>query len=207
MSRILFIISSMCFLLSTLGCSSSTLRVESTPDGADVYAQVPGQTRKKIGQTPLNINESTVGSNQDAFQISITKNGYSTESVLVPPTIFSRSSSIQAQLVESNSASKTLSDQALQSVARSVALAQSYIMSKDYSMAEQILIQASSQYPGVATLQELLGNVYYLKRDLSKALTYYKQAYDMNPSTDTQRMINKIHGIQSFRAPSSGVSQ
>jgi hypothetical protein len=196
------IFSSACILCS---CSSSTLRVESQPEGADVFININGQSGKKIGQTPVNILESTVGNADQPFQITVSRDGFQTESVLVPPTTFSRSTTLQMKMKEISSSSKLLNDQALQKVASQTAQAQLLIKSKDYEIAEQSLNILIAQYPGVATFHELEGNIHYLRRDLAKALASYKRAYELNPSNvDTQRMINKIEDIRGERSPASG---
>lgn len=191
------------FVLSS--CSSSTLRVESVPEGADIYISINGQTAKKVGVTPLVIPESQVNSGNDAFQLSIVKEGFMSENILAPATIFSRNSNVQVKLKELSNSKQSANDEVLQKVSSQVAYTQSLVRSKDYDGAERTLLNILPQFPNVATFHELLGNVYYLKKDLQRAHASYSKALDLNPSnTDTVRMIQRIEGIRSdLRSPSS----
>lgn len=188
-----------------VSCSVATIRVESQPEGADVFANINGQSSRKIGQTPLNLVESTLSIGDQPFQLVVSKEGFQTENILVPSTAFSRTTLLQMKLKEISSSNKVMNDQMLQKVASQTALAQSLMKSKEYEQAEQSLVAMIAHYPGVATFHELLGNIHYLRRDLSKALTSYRKAYELNPSNiDTQRMINKIEDIRGERTPSGG---
>lgn len=191
-------------LVGTVGCASSALRVESNPEGADVFVAIEGQAPKKIGTAPLNILEGTINPGQHAFQVTVSKEGYHSESVLIPAGSFSRSAVVNVRLNEIPSTAKQLNEQTLQKLASLVASAQAMIVSKEYGIAEQTLINGLSQYPNVSTLHELLGNVYYLQRDLTRALSSYRRAHSMNPNnSDTQRMIRKIEDIEGSRGAAS----
>lgn len=197
---------SILFLFS--GCSSSQLRVESTPEGADVSVVLAGQTPRKIGQTPLNLVEKTIGIENTDYQIILSKDGFYPENVLVPSTVFPKNSNIRAQLKEVNTANKALNEKTLQTLASAVAGAQNFLKNKQYELAEQSLSSVMNQFPGVPTLHELMGNIHYLKRDLNKALLSYRKAYELNPSNlDTQRMISRIESMTTNRLPASGGGQ
>lgn len=197
-------IQSLILIFTFSSCSVATLRVESQPDAADVYVNVNGQPSKKIGQTPLSLTESSLGAGDQSFEITVSKDGFQTENVLVPPTTFSRSTLLQIKMKEVATTNKIINDQIVQKVASQTAYVQSMIKMKEYELAEQTLITLIAQYSGVATFHELLGNIHYLKRDLSKALSSYRKAYELNPGNiDTQRMINKIEDIRGERGTTS----
>lgn len=190
--------------LSYIACSTGNLKVESQPEGAEVYVSVNGQTARKVGVTPLSIPENQVNSGNDSFQISVMKDGYASEHVLAPGTTFARSSNIQVKLKEQINSKQNNSDEALQKVSSQVAYSIELIKNKEYENAERSLLNLQTQFPNVATIHELLGNVYYLRKDLSKAYSSYKKALNLNPNNlDTTRMIQKIEGIRSdLRLPS-----
>jgi TolA-binding protein len=202
MEKVIFVL--MIFLIQ-VGCSTSNLRVESQPEGADVYVVINGQTAKKVGATPLNISENQINSGNESFQLSIFKEGFQTEHILAPATSFSRNSNVQVRLKENSGGKQNVNDEILQRVTSQVAYTQALIRSKDYDGAERAILNILPQFPSIATFHELLGNVYYLKKDLQRAHTSYRRALDLNPSnTDTVRMIQKIEGIRSdLRSPSS----
>ena len=124
--------------------------------------------------------------------------------MLAPGTTFARSSNIQVKLKEQINSKQNNSDEALQKVSSQVAYSIELIKNKEYENAERSLLNLQTQFPNVATIHELLGNVYYLRKDLSKAYSSYKKALNLNPNNlDTTRMIQKIEGIRSdLRLPS-----
>lgn len=192
-------------ILAQISCSTSNIRVESQPEAADIYVSVNGQTARKVGVTPLSIQENQINSGNESFQISIIKDGFQTEHILAPATSFARNSNVQVKLKENSGSKQSLNDEILQKVSSQVAYTQSLVRSRDYDGAERTILNVLPQFPNVATFHELLGNVYYLKKDLQRAHSAYKKALDLNPSnTDTVRMIQKIEGIRSdLRSPSS----
>jgi|GEM_PF-1313897 len=194
-------------ILLNMGCQSPSLKVESQPEGADVYLTISGQTTRKVGVTPLTLNENQINPNNDSLQISISKEGYARENILAPATIFSKFTAIQITLRENSAATvkQTLTDEILQKLASQVAYTQSLIKNKDYDNAERTLSNLLSQFPSVSTLHELMGNVFYIRKDLSKAHGYYRKAYDLNPTNpDTLRLIQKIETIRpELRAPAT----
>lgn len=204
-----FILSFGAILFLFIGCSSGQIRVESQPENAEVYLSVAGQTPKKLGPTPLNVVESTLGLGSAPYQILVSKEGFTSESVLIPPATFARSATVVVNLKEVSSSNKALNERILQSVASSVALAQNLLKTKQYDQAEQALLPILNQYPGIPTFHELMGNIHYLRKDLSKALSSYRKASELNPSNiDTQRMISRIQSMTedrgSDRLPASG---
>lgn len=182
--------------LFTVGCSTSILKIDSEPTGADVYVSQANRPAIKVGQTPLNIEESKLANGVEPFQVTISRDGYLNEHVLVPSSTLSRNTSITVRLKNDLSKISQSSEQ-LDKVASATALTQHLIRMKELDKAEQNLITISNQFPSVATFQELLGNVYYLKRDFTKALKAYESASNLNPkNNETQSMIEKLQGFK-----------
>lgn len=179
-----------------LGCASSILNVESEPSGAEVYISQAQRPPIKIGQTPLKIEERKLTTGIEPFQITISKEGYLNEHVLVPHSTLSRNTAIAVRLKSDLSKISQSSDQ-LEKVASATAQSQYLIKIKDFDRAEQSLLTYSIQYPSVATFHELLGNVYYLKKDFNKALGSYKQAVLLNPkNNETRSMIERLESMR-----------
>ncbi len=187
-------------------CSSGTIKVESLPEGAEIFISVNGQMPRKVGVTPLVVQESQINSGNESFQISVSKEGFLSENILAPGSIFPRSSTVQVKLKEINTGKKVgQNDDSLQKISSSIAQIVDNIKNKEYDLAEKNLVNLQSQFPSVSTIYELLGNVFYLKKDLAKAHGFYKRALDLNPNnSDTSRMIQKIESIRSdLRSPAS----
>lgn len=189
----------MSLIAPALFCSSCSttgkLQISSQPDNADVYISSKSIATQKIGVTPLNLNELEISSTQEQYQITVSKTGYENATTLVPATTLSRNVNISIKLQELASNKNKSSDE-IQKVASQVAQVQNLIKTKDFLQAEKNLLMMISQNPNVATYHELLGNVYYLKKDTQSALASYKKANEMYPGNpDTMRMINKLQNF------------
>jgi predicted negative regulator of RcsB-dependent stress response len=196
--RTQILISRICLIvpaLFCLSCGTGKLQISSQPDNADVYISSKSISTQKIGVTPLNLNELEISSTQEQYQITISKTGYENATTLVPATTLSRDVNISIKLQELASNKNKSSDE-IQKVASQVAQVQNLIKTKDFLQAEKNLLMMISQNPNVATYHELLGNVYYLKKDTQSALASYKKANEMYPGNpDTMRMINKLQNF------------
>jgi tetratricopeptide (TPR) repeat protein len=193
------------FILGSLaGCAGGQLTVESDPPGADIFVVASGGVKQKLGVTPMILTPSlqpTVFA-PDA-QIQISKSSYRSESFLIPPQAGGAVVRIQAKLSD-DLMSKTCENSAnsLTEATDAIAQIQRTIYKKNYPEAERALMNAISKYPSVPAFHSLLGNVYYLQRNLDKALEAYQRSNALQPQNgETSRMIEKIRGI---RMPSGG---
>lgn len=178
-------------VLGLSGCATSGLQVQSEPSGADVYFKSSEGTLTKIGTTPLSLDESRLPHSRKAFQITLSKEGYLSEHFVIPAARMPQETQISVSLKE-NLTNKN-SESKLDHVASNVASIQQLIRNRDLDRAEQTLLLMVTQYPDVSTFHELLGNVFYLKKDLSQALTSYRRASALNPkSIETKNMIQRL---------------
>lgn len=184
-------------LMTAVGCSSASVRVDSEPAGADVALSISGQPARLLGKTPYTADAAMLN-NSESAQIVVTKPGFKTESILIPPTTFAKSSAVFVKLEANPDApSCTVQEEALQRVGRGVAEAQAAIRMKNYDQAETLLKSLASQYTTLAVLQDLVGNVYYLKRDFDRALAAYRRSNELSPNNpETVRMIKKLEELK-----------
>jgi hypothetical protein len=196
-------------VLCTLGaCAGSTLRIESQPEGADVSVVRPGSSPQKLGKTPLDLDKGASGDLfNDSVQILVAKEGQQPQSVLLPRL---KSQSDVRVMIDLNSGAlpEVCVDQikSLQEVAAGVANAQKQISKKDFSGAQAQLRALTIKHPKVAVLYDLLGNSYYLQKDLGGALEAYRRSREVQPGNpETQRMIDKISAIRSTGQAEGGV--
>lgn len=181
-------------LLSLTGCVSAGLHVQSEPAGADVYFKSSEGTLTKIGTTPLNVDADRLPPSRSAFQITLSKEGYLSENFVIPAAKLPQDTQISVSLRENSKKSEDRLDH----VASNVASIQQLIRNRDLERAEQTLQLMVTQYPEVATFHELLGNVFYLKKDLSQALSSYRRAANLNPKNiETRNMIQRLSQYQS----------
>ena len=186
--RILFI-----FPLAVLfsACSSnSELRVESNPAGADVIVIDNSKSPKKMGVTPLVLNrDNTPQLFNNPIQVNVSKDGYKSQSVFIPET----SMHAQGQLVvQLNREEATL----VNSTSAAVAEIQRLVFKKKYPEAERMLQDTLVKSPSVAVLHSLLGNVYYLEKNISRALESYRHAQALDPSNgEVEKLIQKLRAM------------
>ena len=199
-------------------CAGGSLRVDGQPSAAEVSVVVGNQPPKKLGQIPLNLSENSIDARGEPFQLIISKDGFYTENILVGPSLPSRTTDIKISLKAmadgkvdeavmqrlAKTERAVVADEVLQKVASGVAQTLRFLTVKQYDQAQQTLAVLIAEYPSVSTLQELMGNIHYLKKDLPKALTFYRKALELNPSNfETQRMVNKIEMIRGDHMPAS----
>jgi len=131
-------------------------------------------------------------------QVQIAKNGFHSESFLIPPQAGGALGRIQAKLSD-DAVSKTCQDagNSLTETTDAVANVQRMIYKKNYNEAERMLNTFTSRYPAVPVFHSLLGNVHYLQKDLDRALAAYQRSNSLQPQNlETSRMIEKIKSIR-----------
>ena len=186
--------------LGLAGCGTAGLRVESDPPGADVYIVSDGQAPRKVGQTPY-LSTETLGS--QPAQLTISKEGFRSETILVPSFRMAASGRAYAKLEPGSAgaaggAACALSDESIQELSGGVAEAQALIGARNLDEAERKLNALITRHSNVGVVYNLLGNVHYLRKDVVKALAAYKRALEISPnSSETARMIKKLNDIRS----------
>ncbi len=195
-------ISSSIFILGIVflsSCASNTLLIESDPIGADIIIVTAGNVKQKLGQTPMNITTTQLPILfSSESQIQVTKDGYRSESFLLPPQSAGTIGRIQAKLTE-DTVSKTCQDSsnAIVDTTDAVAQVQRLIYKKNYFEAERALSGYTVKYSTIPAFHSLLGNVFYLEKNLEKALESYTRAAALQPQNqETARMIQKIKEIR-----------
>lgn len=176
-------------------CSTGQLRVNSQPENADVYISSVTIPNKRIGSTPLVQAEDLVVNLNEPYQLTISKTGFEDSHILIPTTTLKRNVNISVKLTELAS-NKPQTAAEIDKVASQVAEVQNLIKTKNLIPAERKILIMISENPNVATFHELLGNIYYLKKDPQSALASYKKANELVPGNpDTMRMINKLQAF------------
>lgn len=183
-------------------CASSSLRVSSNPEGADVTVIARDRAPIKVGKTPIELNaQNTPELFSDSLQIQISREGHSPLSVLVPKLALGATGRVNANLQETMLPKECLAQtDSLSEVARGIAEASGLIQRKRLDEASLVLQGLASKFGSVSVLHDLLGNVYFLKKDLSRALDSYEKSNLLSPNNpQTVRMINRIQELQGKR--------
>jgi hypothetical protein len=187
-------------LFSLFSCAGGQIAVESDPVGAEIAIIVLDGSRRVVGKTPMSFN-------RDAYpelfsqntQLSIAKDGFHGESFMLPRTSGTVNGRIKAQLRE-DEVTKVCQDsiRTLMEATDAVAQIQRMIYRKDYVEAEKALNTIAVKFASVPVFHSLLGNVYYLQKNVTKALESYERANILQPQNqEALRMIEKLKGIRS----------
>jgi hypothetical protein len=191
----------------TMGCATGTMRVNSTPDKAEVFVAYEGEQPNKVGETPLSLDSRTINANRGKYvTVSIKKDGFLSESVIIPNSVMKSSVDMSSRLSE-NKLPLQCQDQmaAIEKISRGVAQVQSMMQSSRLVEAQGQLSMLISDFPDVSVLHDLMGNVHYINKNLEMAYASYRKSLDLNPTNvDTQRMVSKIQGIIGIRMPAAG---
>ena len=178
-------------------CASSTLNVESQPEGADVFVKFKDSNVRKIGTTPLNISESQLPHGDDSYEITVSKDKFEKEKIVVTPSKFSRNIKVNVKMNTAQETVPSITNKDLNELIRMTAFAQNALKSKDYDLAEKTLNSAIVKYPNIPTIYTLLGNSFYLRKDLDRALVHYKKSFELDPQNiETENIIKKIETLR-----------
>lgn len=192
-----------CLGLSLGGCVSSSLRVDTFPPGADVYIKSDNKPPRKVGQSPVEINATDLAMTSDSFVVSLEKPGFKTENIYFASKALPYKGEISTNLKEEFAGAGTLNIQtSMEEIARGVAQVQNFLRGKDYDQALNTLSQLISKYPSIATLYGLEGNIYYLQKNIDRALTSYQKANKLAANPETDRMIDRLEELRG-RSPAS----
>lgn len=184
--------------LAAQGCASSKLMVQSQPEGAEVSMRRGDLAPVRIGKTPLELSSGLApGLFDDTVVIEIAKGGFQPQRFVIPRAAIAAQGKILASLQEDTlPLSCSLQGSASNELARGVAEAQALLVQKKADEAARILQELSMKFRNVSTVWALLGNAWYLQKDLRQALHAYNKALELEPDNHvTGRMVSKIKGI------------
>jgi len=154
--------------------------VESSPKGAEVYV-VNQKDKILLGKTPLTMDWNileTKAENSNSFQIKVIKDGYVGENVYIS-NLGSNNIFVSTQLKLDYDAKYVLK---IDTFVAQLFKAQRLVRSKDYSGAIQVLNKLEKDHKHFSITYELKGGAYYLNKDFKKALSNYRQAFELNPN-------------------------
>jgi tetratricopeptide (TPR) repeat protein len=183
----------------TSGCATSSLRVVSTPDGADVSLIGADRAPVVVGKTPLDIDQKNYPTLfQESVQVQVTKEGHSPLSVLVPRLPNGGTGRILVNL-QTSTLPKVCQNQteSVNQLAKGIADSASFVQRKRLDEASKLLEELAAKFGTVPVIYDLLGNVYYLQKNLPRSLDAYKKSNRLNANnSDTIRMIERIEQLQ-----------
>ncbi|MFY7992625.1 MAG: tetratricopeptide repeat protein [Bacteriovoracaceae bacterium] len=180
------------------GCAKSELIIQSIPADAEVSVIDDDGKIKSIGKTPLKIPSDEVFRSSKGFsQIQLTKDNYEPQHLVMGKSSMPTNYEVSVNLKKSATDPKSLEmNSKNEKIAQQIALANSYIMSKKFFEAEQLIARFVQDYPHISVGYDYMGNIYYLKKDYKKALYYYEKGLTLNPENlETKDMVTKLKSI------------
>jgi hypothetical protein len=202
-----------CLGFALISCASTVVNVTSIPDGADVSIVTNSGEPKNIGKTPfiLDFSQHSLQS-EKSIQILVSKESFFHHSILLPKTLSPATHDLLVRLTEVPKPTNELGSpdscpkvdyEITPRVARAVAEVQSFIAQRNFEGAVLKLTTMISQYPNIGILYDLLGNVYFLQRNLSESLRAYEKSLLIDPNNvEASRMIRRVKELMGL--PASG---
>jgi tetratricopeptide (TPR) repeat protein len=186
-------------ILVVTSCSNiSKVKITSSPEKAEVTVNTNDGETKTLGYTPLEVSGRDIYANSSRMSVvNISKEGFENQKIFIAQDSSQENYNINAKL---KLKSEDLKSQDIKSrqekLAKSIAVSSNLINSKKYDEAERILLTITQDYPFISVSYDLLGNIFYLRRDLKNALNFYERSYQLNPeNNETKSMIDKLKGM------------
>ena len=183
--------------LFLVGCATtSVVRVQSFPEGAEVALVSKEGGVRPIGKTPLMVPPQSLEDGR-LNSFIITKDGFKDHHILLGRDKTQENYDISVNLQAQSDDPKVLDSRARQErLAKLVLQGHNLTSSKRYSEAERVLETVILDYPHISAGFDLLGNLAYLKKDLKMALKHYERSLQINPeNSETRAMVERIKAI------------
>ena len=183
-------------LLTLTSCASiinagSQVELTSLPAGAEIWQIKSGSPLRKLGETPMILTTKEVSElDAEPTQLRMQKDGFRAQNILLNATPRSRTQ-IYIKLDEVISEDKLLAE-----LAKQIAEVQFLISKKDYAIAETQALQLTGKFPTISVAWDLLGNIYFIQKSYSKALSVYRKSLEIEPTNSgASRMVRRLESL------------
>lgn len=177
-------------LITIVSCSSSSsIKLKSVPEGANVSAIESDGSSRLLGKTPLETKESMQS-------LLIEKDGHESSRIFVG-RLHSENYEYSVKLAPKAEDPKVTDIKARhEKLAKSIAKVNNLINNKRYSEADSLLVNLTNDYPYVSVGYDLLGNISYLQKDFRRAINYYQKSLDINPeNVETKQVLDRLRSM------------
>jgi len=193
----------MCFLsllILNYACSSQKIiSIKSIPEGASVVLINGGKESKSLGVTPLEVLADEFRTKENSIAIvQLSKEQFEDSSLLLVADQLNGRYEININLKQKNRDTKVDDIQKRQEKLAQVLMTTGHqIYSKRYEEAKVKLLNLSQEFPYISVIYDVIGNFYYLQKDLKNALENYEKSSRLNPeNAQTKTMIDKLKEMQ-----------
>lgn len=174
------------------GCGTTSFKVVSEPDQADVFIiDSASNDPKPIGKTPLlktskDLEEVLKGNNAPGglVNILVKKDGFKDKNIWVPITA---AGNLGSQLVLKLDATTSNEDElkTAQEVLEKLFLSQQFARTKQLERALIEIDKVLAIFPKFDRALSMKGAIYYAKGDFQESLKWYENALEINPELKT----------------------
>ncbi len=213
--------------LIIFGCSASKLTVETTPEGAEVFSLEKGRPPLSLGKSPLVIDLLKQQIQVKNLHLLISKEDHYSQSFIMPSSSWPKENRVffnleaipqeepppevdekdntketMRRIEEMSKAERLKYEEQLKQIAKGIARVQFMTFRKDFMGAETELNRLVTQFPNVSTIYDLLGNIYYVQKNFTKALWAYRESNKIDPNNfETLQLIERIERIRGAETP------
>ncbi|MBK9038287.1 MAG: hypothetical protein IPL83_03835 [Bdellovibrionales bacterium] len=189
------------FLLAVMAgqsCSTGELVISTTPPQADIRARTgSGQNYESIGKSPLRISGKELSGRlggDGPIQIEISKEGFAQKEIIVSesPRNFDINFSIELKEPSKDQDESRPINQTVDSLFEVQRLVKVGRLEDALEMIK--LLQASQ--PNIAAVHEMQGGIFFIQKDIPKALDAYTKAVRLNPeNSETLNMKRYLENL------------
>lgn len=157
------------------------IKIASDPSEANIFIRDFGGTVKhKLGKSPYNGNVQDLANTyakSNFFMLILEKDGFQSQSIALSDLLKSDINlKVNLEPVQDFIKYKNI-DKSISEMFE----AQRLVRSQQFDNALEILKRIESSESNLSSVPELMGAIYYLKKDLKTSLAYYKKAFRLNP--------------------------
>jgi len=193
------------FAMSALsGCGLAKVKIASYPDQADILSIRPNGEEVQIGKTPFEIEGDKLAEacrptdgTKGPCRLVVSKKGYARESLFVNSMFFKENFSASVKLNPSTEwvdlEKNELFLGKMNDAAHYTARLQEQTIRRDLEAALETAKQFVAAHSKLSVAWDLLGNVYFLKKQYSQAAESYRKSLALNPTNiETQRVLKNL---------------
>lgn len=191
---------------ATFACSSSTVRLESSPEKAKVtLIQMGTNKRHELGVTPIADTEVPKEFQGMPVMVEFSHAGYATETILVPDfsgikvEIKKNLVNLQAANVEDQVTRIQSMNEAIDKIFEAIRKVQ--VNKREEAL--KLLNDLKASHADISAIYEIEGNIYVMNNEYQKALESFNEALKYNPTqiNSLQMKARLEKAVNSNRSP------
>ena len=196
----------LCTSCQTFG-NLGNIQISSEPTQGAVYVFSEDGKKTKLGETPVTLRAEELGKIKGPLaRFIVEKEGFESVTFLSEVRVPLRSTKFNFEL---NALNETLSEENVRDkagekismvagneIATNIAKSQVFLSQKKYQEAKKTLEYIADEYPYISVTYDLLGNLYYINKDIKNAKRNYEKSLELYPDNiQTKNMLSKLKAL------------